>query len=157
LLDTIWGQKTRIENSNFIQECLGKELEKFLVKDLFKYHCKMYKNKPIYWLFSSKTGAFQVLVYMHRMNAFTVEKIRANYMLEHLKNLRSEESMLKTNSASLSTQDAKRLDQIRKDLIECEAYDMELKNVADQQITFDLDDGVTANYAKFESVLAKIK
>lgn len=78
-------------------------------------------------------------------------------MLEHLKNLRSEESMLQANSATLNTQDAKRLDQIRKDLVECEAYDMELKNVADQQITFDLDDGVTANYAKFESVLAKIK
>ena len=157
LLDTIWGHETRIENSNFIQECLGKELEKFLVKDFYKYHCKMYKNKPIYWLFTSKTGAFQVIVYMHRMNAFTVEKIRANYMLEHLKNLRSEESMLQANSATLNTQDAKRLDQIRKDLVECEAYDMELKNVADQQITFDLDDGVTANYAKFESVLAKIR
>jgi hypothetical protein len=157
LLDTIWGHETRIENSNFIQECLGKELEKFLVQDFYKYHCSMYQKKPIYWLFSSKTGAFQVLVYMHRMNAFTVEKIRANYMLEHLKNLRSEENMLQANSATLNTQDAKRLDQIRKDLLECEAYDLELKNVADQQITFDLDDGVTANYAKFESVLAKIK
>ncbi|MFG4004595.1 BREX-1 system adenine-specific DNA-methyltransferase PglX [Flavobacterium aquidurense] len=157
LLDTIWGQETRIENSNFIQECLGKELEKFLVKDFYKYHCSMYNKKPIYWLFSSKTSSFQVLVYMHRMNAFTVEKIRANYMLEHLKNLRSEESMLQANEANLNTIEAKRLDQIRKDLVECEAYDMELKNVADQQITFDLDEGVTANYAKFESVLAKIK
>jgi type II restriction/modification system DNA methylase subunit YeeA len=157
LLDTIWGHETRIENSNFIQECLGKELEKFLVKDFYKYHCKMYQKKPIYWLFSSKTGAFQVLVYMHRMNAFTVEKIRANYMMEHLKNLRSEENLLLSKGANLNTQEARRLDQIRKDLIECEAYDMELKNVADQQITFDLDDGVTANYAKFESVLAKIK
>lgn len=157
LLDTIWGHETRTENTNFIQECLDKELEKFLIKDFYIYHCKMYKKKPIYWLFSSKTGAFQVLVYMHRMNAFTVEKIRANYMLEHLKNLRSEENMLQANATNLNTQEAKRLDQIRKDLIECEAYDMELKNVADQQITFDLDDGVTVNYAKFESVLAKIK
>lgn len=157
LLDTIWGHETRIENNNFVQECLSTALEKFLVKDFYKYHCGMYKKKPIYWLFSSKTGAFQVLVYMHRMNAFTVEKIRANYMLEHLKNLRSEENMLQANSATLNTQDAKRLDQIRKELVDCEAYDMELKNVADQQITFDLDDGVTVNYAKFESVLAKIK
>jgi hypothetical protein len=157
LLDTIWGHETRTENTNFIQECLDKELEKFLVKDFYNYHCKMYKKKPIYWLFSSKTGVFQVLVYMHRMNAFTVEKIRANYMLEHLKNLRSEESMLQANASNLNTQEAKRLDQIRKDLVECEAYDMELKNVADQQISFDLDDGVTANYALFESVLAKIK
>jgi len=46
---------------------------------------------------------------------------------------------------------------LRVDLRECETYDMELKNVADQQISFDLDDGVTVNYKKFETVVAKIK
>lgn len=157
LLDTIWGHETRTENINFIQECLNKEIEKFLVKYFYKYHCGMYKKKPIYWLFASPKGAFQVLVYMHRMNAFTVEKIRANYLLEHIKNLRSEESLLQGNASNLNTIEARRLDNLRVDLRECEAYDMELKNVADQQITFDLDDGVTANYALFENVLAKIK
>lgn len=157
LLDTIWGGDTRTENINFIQECLNKDLEKFLVKDFYKYHCKMYKKKPIYWLFASPKGAFQVLVYMHRMNAFTVEKIRANYLLEHIKNLRSEEAVLMANESSLSTQEAKRLDTLRKQLLECEAYDMHLKDVADQQIEFDLDDGVAVNYKTFEAVVAKIK
>lgn len=155
-LDIIWGGETRTENINFIQECLDKDLERFLVRDFYKYHCKMYKKKPIYWLFASPKGAFQVLVYMHRMNAFTVEKIRANYLLEHLKKLRSEEQMLSDRASSLNTQEARRLDQVRKDIAECEAYDMELKEVADAQITFDLDDGVTVNYDKFKSVVAKI-
>jgi hypothetical protein len=157
LLDTLWGHDTRTENINFIQECLDKDLEKFLVKDFYKYHCSMYKKKPIYWLFSSKKGAFQVLVYMHRMNEFTAEKIRANYLLEHIKNLRSEEAMLSANESNLSTQEARKLEQMRKDIHECEEYDMELKNVADQQIKFDLDDGVTVNYELFKSVVAKIK
>ena len=157
LLDTLCGHDTRTENINFIQECLDKDLEKFLVKDFYKYHCSMYKKKPIYWLFSSKKGAFQVLVYMHRMNEFTAEKIRANYLLEHIKNLRSEEAMPSANESNLSTQEARRLEQIRKDIHECVEYDMELKNVADQQIKFDLDDGVTANYEMFKSVVAKIK
>ena len=157
LLDTIWAHDTRTENINFIQECLDKDLEKFLVKDFYKYHCKMYKKKPIYWLFSSKKGAFQVLVYMHRMNAFTVEKIRANYLLEHIKNINSEITVLENNASNLNTTENKRLDQLRKDLTECEAYDLQLKDVADQQIAFDLDDGVTVNYKKFESVVAKIK
>ena len=117
----------------------------------------MYKKKPIYWLFSSKKGAFQSLVYMHRMNAFTVEKLRANYLLEHLKYLRNAKDDLEANASSLSTQEAKRLDQIRKDIAECEDYDMDLKTVADAQITIDLDDGVTANYKLFETVVAKIK
>lgn len=157
VLDTIWGHETRTENINFIQDCLDKDLEKFLVKDFYKYHCKMYKKKPIYWLFASPKGAFQVLVYMHRMNAFTVEKIRANYLLEHIKNIRTEIMVLEGNASNLNTQEAKRLDTLRDDRKECEAYDMELKNVADQQISFDLDDGVKENYKLFESVVAKIK
>jgi len=157
LLDTIWSHETRTENINFIQDCLDKDLEKFLIKDFYKYHCKMYKKKPIYWLFASPKGAFQVLVYMHRMNAFTVEKIRANYLLEHIKNINSEIMVLEGNASNLNTQEAKRLDTLRVDLRECETYDMELKNVADQQISFDLDDGVTVNYKKFETVVAKIK
>jgi len=157
VLDTIWGHETRTKNINFIQEGLDKDLEKFLVKDFYKYHCKMYKKKPIYWLFASPKGAFQVLVYMHRMNAFTVEKIRANYLLEHIKNINSEIMVLEGNASNLNTQEAKRLDTLRVDLRECETYDMELKNVADQQISFDLDDGVTVNYKKFETVVAKIK
>lgn len=157
LLDIIWGQEQRTENINFIQECLDKELEKFLVNDFWHYHCGMYKKTPIYWLFSSKKGAFQVLVYMHRMNAFTVEKIRAIYLLEHLKYLRSEIAQKEANASNLSTAEAKQLDKLRADLIECEQYDMALKNVADQQIKFDLDDGVAKNYELFETVVAKIK
>jgi hypothetical protein len=157
LLDTIWGQDTRTENINFIENCLNKDLEKFFVKDFYKYHCDMYKKKPIYWLFSSPKGSFQVLVYMHSMNEFTAEKIRANYLLEHIKKLRSEEKLLKGNESGLSTQEAKRLDQVRKDILECEAYDLELKNVADEQIKIDLDEGVTANYELFKNVVAQIK
>ena len=157
LLDTIWGHEQRTENINFIQECLDKELEKFLVNDFWSYHCGMYKKTPIYWLFSSKKGAFQVLVYMHRMNEFTVEKIRANYLLEHLKYLKSEIAQKEANASNLSTSEAKQLDNLRSDLIECEQYDMALKNVADQQIKFDLDDGVAKNYELFETVVAKIK
>lgn len=65
--------------------------------------------------------------------------------------------VLEGNTSNLNTQEAKRLDTLRVDLRECETYDMELKNVADQQISFDLDDGVTVNYKKFETVVAKIK
>ena len=157
LLDTIWGQEQRTENINFIQECLDKELGKFIVNDFWHYHCGMYKKTPIYWLFSSKKGAFQVLVYMHRMNAFTVEKIRANYLLEHLKYLRSEILQKEANASSLSNTEARQLDKLRADLTECEQYDMVLKNIADQQIKFDLDDGVVKNYELFETVVAKIK
>jgi hypothetical protein len=157
LLDVIWGAETRTTNVNFLEECLGKSLEKYLVKDFFKDHCKRYKKKPIYWLFASKKGAFQVLVYMHRMNAFTVQKIRDRYLLDHLRQLRSEIERLEALGVNASKAEAKKLEQLRKDEVECREYELMLKDVADQQIAFDLDDGVTENHKLFGEVVAKIK
>ncbi|MEI7527009.1 MAG: hypothetical protein WCJ95_21855, partial [Mariniphaga sp.] len=142
---------------NFLQECLDQDVEKFMVKDFWKVHCKMYSKKPIYWLFSSPKGAFQVLAYMHRMNAFTVEKIRSKYLIDHLKSLRSKISLLEKIESSLSAMESRVLDKLRRDIMECEQYDMVLKTVADKQITFDLDDGVTENYKLFKGVVAEIK
>lgn len=73
-IEIVWGEETLTENINFIQQCLDQDLEDYLVGDFWDYHCKVYQKKPIYWLFSSETGYFQVLVYMHRINKFTVQK-----------------------------------------------------------------------------------
>jgi hypothetical protein len=148
----IWGGETYTENINFLEECLDKDLEKYLVKDFWKDHCSRYKKRPIYWLFSSAKGAFQVLVYMHRMNRFTVEKIRSEYLLPHMKYLQTQIDLL-----TKTGQDPKSLDGMIKDLEECESYDLVLKDKADQQIAFDLDDGVQENYKLFEGVVAAIK
>lgn len=151
-LEVIWGSDTLTQNLNFLQECLDDDLENYLVKKFWADHSKNYKKKPIYWLFTSEKGAFQVLVYMHRMNAFTVEKIRSNYLMPHLKHLRSQIDRLQSNQ-----EDPRLLDRLQKNLSECEAYDLVLKDVADKQITFDLDDGVKVNYALFEGVVGKVK
>lgn len=157
LLDIIWGPDTRTDNLNFLQEGLDSDLEKYMVKQFWKDHCRRYKKKPIYWLFSSPGGAFSVLVYMHRMNAFTAERIRDKYLLPHIKHLRGKVQMFEARSAQLNSQEARQLDRLRKDLSECEAYELQLKDVADRQIVFDLDDGVGVNYGLFENVLATIK
>lgn len=155
-IEVVWGEETLTENINFIQQCLDQDLEDYLVNDFWYYHCKVYQKKPIYWLFSSENGAFQVLVYMHRMNKFTVQKIRNNYLLKHLQFLRSEIAELEKRSASLSKSEAKRLDDLRSAEIECREYDKLMKDYADKQIEIDLDDGVKVNYAKFEGIVAEI-
>lgn len=152
LLHTIWGADTLTDNINFIEECLDKDLEKYLVKDFWKDHCQRYKKKPIYWLFSSPKGAFQVLVYMHRMHRFTLEKIRSEYLLPHMKHLRNQVEQLESSGAN-----PKREEQLSNQLLECQDYDLLMKDMADRQIEFDLDDGVTENYKMFESVVAKVK
>jgi hypothetical protein len=117
----------------------------------------MYSKKPIYWLFSSKKGAFQALVYMHRMNRFTAEKLRDKYLLKHIQFLEQEIARMEGNMTALTKSDQKKLDQLRKDLQECNDYDLLLKDIATKQIEFDLDDGVTSNYELFKGVVAPIK
>lgn len=153
----VWGEEELVNTLNFVEQGLGTDLESYLVKVFWKEHCKRYQKRPIYWLFASPKGAFQVLTYMHRMNRFTVEKIRSHYLLKHISNLENRVGMLQSNEASLNTAERRLLEKLQKDLAECRAYDLELKEVADAQIEFDLDDGVAVNYELFKKVVAPIK
>lgn len=156
-LSIAFGEENFIDNLNFVERVLGKRLENYFLKDFWKDHKKMYQNRPIYWLFSSKKGAFQCIVYMHRMNAYTAEKVRTQYLLPHIEWLMTKQAEMQANAANLSARERKELDNIGKQIDECREYHDRLHMVADKQIAFDLDDGVVVNYAKFGDVLAKLK
>ena len=156
-LSIAFGEENFIDNLNFVERVLGKRLEDYFLKDFWKDHKKMYQNRPIYWLFSSKKGAFQCIVYMHRMNAYTAEKVRTQYLLPHIEWLMTKQAEMQANVANLSARERKELDNIGKQIDECREYHDRLHVVADKQIAFDLDDGVVVNYAKFGDVLAKLK
>lgn len=151
------GNEEHVENLNYVEKCLGKTLEQYFVKDFWKDHKKMYQNRPIYWLFSSKKGAFQVIAYMHRMNAYTAERVRSKYLLPYIEHLEAEIDKLDARRAELSTKETKQLQTLKKQLDECREYHERLQVVAEQAISFDLDDGVVVNYAKFGDILQKIK
>lgn len=152
-----FGEDTLVDNLNCVEAALGKSLDDYFVKDFWKDHKKMYQNRPIYWLFSSKKGAFQCLAYMHRMNAYTAERIRTKYLLSHIEWLVQQQTEMEANAANLNARERKRLDSITRQIAECREYHDRLHTVADEQIAFDLDDGVVVNYAKFGDVLAKLK
>ena len=156
-LTATFGAEMLVENLNYIEAALGKSLDDYFVKDFWKDHKRMYQNRPIYWLFSSKKGAFQCLAYMHRMDAYTAERIRTKYLLPHIEWLLQKQADMEANAANLNTRERKELDNIGKQIQECREYHDRLHVVADEQIAFDLDDGVVVNYAKFGDVLAKIK
>lgn len=152
-----FGEDTLVDNLNCVEAALGKSLDDYFVKDFWKDHKKMYQNRPIYWLFSSKKGAFQCLAYMHRMNAYTAERIRTKYLLPHIEWLVQKQSEMEANAANLNARERKQLDSIGRQIAECREYHDRLHTVADEQIAFDLDDGVVVNYGKFGDVLAKLK
>ena len=152
-----WGEESQTDNLNFIEQCLGKKIEDYVQKDFWKDHKKMYQNRPIYWLFSSKKGAFKALVYVHRMHPYTVEQVRTRYLLKYMDWLRSEAQRLEIRDADLTTTERRRLDRLRSDIEECEEYHERLQVVAEQAIPIDLDNGIPANHALFGDILTKLK
>lgn len=163
LVHKLWGDKSQVENMNFINDCLGMELEKWMTEKFWAEHIsgRMYKKKPIYWLFCSnpaspQRSAFRVLVYMHRMNEFTVQNILLKYLHPHLAYLKLQYEDLSKRQVDLSRDEARQFETLQKQISELNEYEEQLKIVANQQISFDLDDGVSVNYAKFEGVVAKI-
>ena len=152
-----FGDKYHTENLNFLEECLGCSLEQYLYKDFWKDHKKMYQNRPIYWLFSSKKGAFQAILYMHRYNASTLKQLREHYLLKHIEFLRSRIEAAEADFMNLTAKSRKDLEKNRKDLEECLEYDERLHEMVDNQIALDLDDGVVVNYAKMGDIVVKLK
>jgi hypothetical protein len=151
LIEAIWGEKTLTENINFIEDALGVSLEKFLTTKFWDYHKRMYKKIPIYWLFESPGGFFRVLTYMHRMDKFTVQKIRLNYLHRYIDHLTAEITRLKQNENN-----QRKVEKLEDALFDCRKYSDILKPLADRQITFDLDDGFKKNYKLFEGAVKPI-
>ena len=163
ILHRIYGEESHTQNLNFIDDALGIKLDKWMTEKFWPYHISgtQYKKKPIYWLFSSnpkkpQTAAFRVLVYMHRMDSYTVQKIMRNYLHPHQEFVRNQYEVMKENEANLSKPELKTFENLQKQMIELKEYNEVLKELAAQQITFNLDDGVTMNYAKFDGAVAVI-
>lgn len=154
----VWEDDDLQENLNFIEKCLGKPLNDYLMKDFWKYHKKMYQNRPIYWEFASKKGAFRALVYAHRMDKFTVEVLRSKYLLPYIGFIERKIANLDARSAELSTAERRELDNLRnKTLPELREYADRVEVVALKNIAFDLDDGIIKNHALFGDIVTKLK
>jgi type II restriction/modification system DNA methylase subunit YeeA len=137
-------------------------LRGYLSKQFFKDHLQTYKNRPIYWLFSSgKQKAFEALVYLHRYNEGTLARMRTNYVTPLMGKLQQRISDLEAEVASSASsaekaRKTKEKDKYGKQLVELRRFDEELRHLADQRIAIDLDDGVRVNYAKFGNLLSGV-
>lgn len=135
-------------------------LRSYLSKQFYKDHLQTYKNRPIYWLFSSgKQKAFEALVYLHRYNEGTLARMRTIYVTPLMGKLQQRISDLDAEIAASSssadkTRKTREKDKLAKQVVELRAFDEELRHLADQRIPLDLDDGVKVNYARFGNLLA---
>lgn len=158
IVEQLWGKEHIVANLNFINEALDMTLEDYInhpIKGFWKHHTQMYKKRPIYWLFSSSQkgqSAFQVVAYLHRMDKYTIQKIRTRYLHPYQAYLIDTLDRAQ-NDASVSP---KRLDQLEAAILECRTYDETLKPLEDLQLELDLDDGVVENYKLFGKAVRKV-
>jgi methylase of polypeptide subunit release factors len=158
------------QNLDFLAQSLGQKasetpeetLRRYLVSDFYRDHLRTYRNRPIYWLFSSgKEKAFGALVYLHRMNGGTLSRMRSEYVLPLLGRYGARIEQLAidiTETAGASRRAAeKELLKRRKQLLELQTFDERLRHRADEAWSLDLDDGVKVNYGKFADLLAEVK
>lgn len=155
-LKKAFGELYFNENMQYIADVLGRKgsesaedrIRTYFLKDFYKDHLQIYKKRPIYWMFTSgKEKAFNALIYLHRYDKTTLSRIRKDYLHEFQNKLdnaiqRAEnEGNVKLTSLYSKYQ------------TECLEFDRKIKDLADEQIELDLDDGVKVNYAKFQGLL----
>jgi type II restriction/modification system DNA methylase subunit YeeA len=170
-ISVAWPKEHVDENLSFVAESLGlkkdessqETIRRYFATGFFKHHLRMYKNRPIYWLFSSgKQRAFQCLVYLHRYHQGTLARMRTEYVIPLQGQIAARIEQLEGEKASASsssrrTKLQKEQDKLKKQQAELATFEEKLKHYADQRITLDLDDGVKVNYAKFGDLLAETK
>ena len=166
----VYGEESLKDNLNFIAEALGNKDNKnpeeiirgYFIKDFYKDHLQRYQNRPIYWLMNSgKKNAFSCLFYMHRYEPLTIARVRAEYLIpyqQRLENSRKFTERELTNE-NITTKEKKNVEKKLKDLDillkELRDYANEVKHIAEQKITLDLDNGVSINYEKLKTILKK--
>ena len=158
-LKATFGKQNFDKNLAFVEDSVG-DIRKYFLKTFYTDHLKRYKKRPIYWLFSSPSGAFNALIYMHRYTPDTLNTMLNGYLKEYQEKLKAQDTQLEhvknvgTDREKISAE--KEQARINKVLIELQEYDRELFKIATERIAIDLDEGVLVNYNKFGAVIKPV-
>jgi hypothetical protein len=164
---TVYGENTLEENLRFIADALGgtgtprEVIRKYFLNDFYKDHLKIYKKRPIYWLFDSgKQNGFKALMYLHRYKPDMLATLRTDYVHEQQERYRTQikqtADVLETATGSERTKLLKRQEKLYNQAQEIAKYEEKVHHLSDMKIELDLDDGVKRNYEKLADVLGKI-
>lgn len=167
-LGASFGEKTVDQNVKYVETTLGCTLREYFTTKFYEDHLKMYSNRPIYWMWSSRTdnkGTFKALTYLHRYVPYTASKV-LDYLRDYRNTLISRISMLagvgmdsaqRQGTSDLRPSERKQLEILKSAVQECETYEDDvLYPLATRSLAIDLDDGVLVNYLRLGPALRKI-
>jgi hypothetical protein len=160
---TTFGEGNLSANIEYIEKTIGKSLRKYFLKDFYIHHVKFFLKRPIYWLFSSSGGSFNVLIYLHRYSSDQVSIILNDYLREFKTKLEAKKghlegiSNLSGSSKKKIVKAVKEMENLKKVIVELDDYERDvLYPLAAEKVEIDLDDGVKINYPKFGKALKDI-
>ena len=152
-LRVTFERETLEENLQFLATSLGSKptepardaLRRYFANDFFHNHLSGeraygYKNRPIYWLFSSgRQQAFQCLVYLHRYTPGTLARMRTEYVISLQGKIAARIAHLEEEKthATASAQRKKlqtEQDKLTKQQTELRAFDEQFRHYADQRV-----------------------
>ncbi|MER2266806.1 BREX-1 system adenine-specific DNA-methyltransferase PglX [Methylobacterium oxalidis] len=168
-LEVAFERKARDENLAFVAGILSPKrgeapvdtIRRYLSRSFFKEHLQDYKRRPIYWLFTSgPERAFECLVYLHRYNDRTLARMRAKYVIPLQSKMQNRLESLRVTAGDIRSSAAEKnrlreIDTLQRQMHELSGFDDRLRQVIDQHIRLDLDDGVRINYGKMRVLLAE--
>ncbi len=160
-LKASFGKENFEKNLAFVEESLGMEMRKYFTKNFYTDHVRRYKKRPIYWMFSSPRGSFNVLIYMHRYTRDTLNQVLNGYLREYKEKISAQmehlDHIIETGTSVEATRATKQRDKYRIVLLELQDYERDiLYPLATQRIAIDLDDGVLVNYNKFGKAIKEV-
>ncbi|SFI77937.1 hypothetical protein SAMN05421638_1111 [Kaistella treverensis] len=160
-LKASFGKENFDKNLSFVEECLETDIRKYFVKNFYNDHIKRYKKRPIYWMFSSPKGSFNVLIYMHRYTPDTLNKILNGYLIQYREKLNTRiehlDHVIVSGSSAEQTKAQKEKDRYKLIIMELVDYEREiLRPLAIDRIPLDLDEGVLVNYNKFGKAIKEV-
>lgn len=161
-LKASFGEKNFRKNLEFLEEQIGIPVRKYFTKEFYADHIQSYKKRPIYWMFSSPKGHFNVLIYLHRYTSDTLNNILNSYLREFIEKLKTRKEQLKlievVGSQVEKTRAVKEMDKLELMLADCYDYERNiLYPLAIERLEIDLDNGVLVNYNCFGKAVKEIK
>lgn len=150
-----FGEQNLNENMDFIAAAIGGRrsehplvtINKYFLKEFHKDHFRIFKKRPVYWLFTSgERKIFNALVYMHSFNNTIIQRLRKDYA----------ERMLLYFNSKYSGKNKSILKKIEQAVDELEGFIKLLESFDNNSTKIELNDGSVKNYNKFIDLLQKI-
>ena len=146
------------ERGEEVIKVLGGDLRKFLISDFFiKYHIKMYKKRPIYWLFSSEKKNYGFYIYNLKFTQDTLYSLINKYTepkINFEKSRLSELHIKRDKVEGREKRDIEKLIVRGKELLEeLEHFKKDINEVIALGYRPNIDDGVILSMAPFYKLI----